>query len=86
MATAAFLASDMSRVIKATPGKISGVAMDNTTANKSAWDLLKREHPDMFFQVCVSDGLHLFVKDIFAATKAKRGRDISDYPDGYPFK
>jgi hypothetical protein len=39
----------MSRVIKATPSKISGASMDQTTANKSAWDLLKREHPDMFF-------------------------------------
>jgi hypothetical protein len=34
--TAAILASDMSRVIKATSGKISGVTMDKTTANKSA--------------------------------------------------
>jgi hypothetical protein len=38
----------MSRVIKATPGNISGVTMYNTTANESAWDLLKHEHPDMF--------------------------------------
>jgi Protein of unknown function (DUF 659) len=83
--TAAFLASDMSRVIKATPGKISGVTMGNSTANMSAWDLLKREHPDMIYQGCVSHGLHLFVEDIFAAIKAKRGRDVFNYPDGYPF-
>jgi Protein of unknown function (DUF 659) len=84
--TAAFVASDMSRVIKATLGKVSGVTMENSTTNKSVWDLLKREHPDLYFQGCLSHGFHLFAKDIFAATKAKGGRDVSDYLDGYPFK
>ena len=40
----------------------------------------------MFFQSCVSHGLHLFVKDIFSATKKKCGRIVADYPEGYPFK
>jgi Protein of unknown function (DUF 659) len=51
--SAAFLAADMSRVIDATPGKMAGAIMDNTTANKAAWVLLKRRHPHMFFQGCV---------------------------------
>jgi hypothetical protein len=67
----------MSRVIKATPGKISGVIMDNTTANKSDWSLLKLGHPDMFSQGLVYHGLRLFVKYIFAASKANRARDVS---------
>ena len=40
----------------------------------------------MFFQSCVSHGLHLFVKDIFSAAKKKRSRLVADYPEGYPFK
>jgi Protein of unknown function (DUF 659) len=75
--SAAFLAADMSRVIDATPGKMAGAIMDNTTANKAAWVLLKRRHPHMFLQGCVSHGLHLFVKDNFAATKATRGLVLS---------
>ena len=40
----------------------------------------------MFFQGCVLHGLHLFVNDIFSATKKKCGRLVADYPEGYPFK
>jgi hypothetical protein len=50
--------------------------MDKTMANKSAWDMLEREHPHKFFQGFVSYGLYLFAKDVFAATNAKRGRDV----------
>ena len=60
--------------------------MDNTAANKSAWTLLKTAYPDMFFQICVAHGLHLLVKNIFAATKTKQGREFADYPTGYPFE
>jgi Protein of unknown function (DUF 659) len=84
--SASFLAEGMSQVIKATPGSIGGAIMDNTLANKSAWELLKTEHPGMFFQGCVSHGLHLFVSDIFSATKKKCGHLVADYPEGYPFK
>jgi hypothetical protein len=80
------MAEDMSRVLTATPGKIAGATVDNTTANKATWQLLKTMHPAMFFQGGVSHGLHLFVKDIFNVTKAKRGRDVADYPHGYPFE
>jgi hypothetical protein len=41
----------------------------------------------MFFQGCTSHGLHLIVKDIFAATMTKKGRDLEPtYPDGLPFE
>jgi Protein of unknown function (DUF 659) len=83
--SATFLTPDMSRVIDATPGKMAGAIMDNATANKAAWVLLQGRHPHMFFQGCMSHGLHLFVKDIFAATKVTRGRAIAGYPPGYPF-
>jgi hypothetical protein len=85
---AAFLAKDISRVINDL-GKhidIVGCVTDNTATNKAAWAILQREHPGMFFQGCASHGLHLLVKDIFAATMAKRGRSEADYPEGYPFK
>jgi hypothetical protein len=84
--TAQFTCRDMSRVIDKTSGKISGGTMDNTSVNKSAWILLKAAYPDMFFQGCVAHGLHLLVKNIFAATKTKQGRKFADYPIGYPFE
>ena len=34
----------------------------------------------------MSHGLHLFVKDIFAASKATRGSSVADYPEGYPLE
>lgn len=41
----------------------------------------------MFFHGCVSHGLHLLVKDIFAATKTKKpGYLEPSYPNGYPFE
>jgi Protein of unknown function (DUF 659) len=84
--TSEYLASDIDRVIGQTHGKIAGVVMDNTAANKKAWKLLKEQHSSMFFQGCVAHGLHLLVKDIFSATKSKSNRPVADYPDGYPFE
>ena len=84
--TSEYLAADIARVISSTQGKISGVIMDNTAANKKAWKILKEGHPRMLFQGCVAHGLHLLVKDVFAATKVKMGRAVADdYPEGYPF-
>ena len=83
--TSEYLAADIARVISSTQGKISGVIMDNTAANKKTWKILKEGHPRMFFQGCVAHGLHLLVKDVFAATKVKMGRAVADYPEGYPF-
>jgi Protein of unknown function (DUF 659) len=84
--SASFLTEDTNQVIKATLGSIGGAIMDNMLANKSAWELLKKEHPGMFFQGCVSYGLHLFVKDIFSATKKKHGCLVADYPEGHQIK
>jgi Protein of unknown function (DUF 659)/hAT family C-terminal dimerisation region len=86
--TAEFLAQDVSRVIEGAPSnaRIAGVVMDNTSANKAAWRILQKDYPSRFFQGCVAHALHLLVKDIFAATKANRGRDVPDYPANYPFE
>ena len=83
--TSEYLAADLTRVIGSTQGKLSGVIMDNTAANKKTWKILKEVHPRMFFQGCVAHGLNLLVKDVFAASKVKLGRAVADYPDGYPF-
>ena len=84
--TSEFLANDLSRVIKSTKGKIAGAIMDNTSANKRAWTLLKTFHPEKFFQGCVAHGLHLLVKDILSATKTKRNHVEAHYPYLYPFE
>ena len=86
--TAEFLAKDISRVIESSPpnAKIAGVVMDNTSANKAAWRVLQNSYQSRFFQGCDAHALHLLVKDIFAATKAKRGREVADYPENYPFE
>jgi hypothetical protein len=77
------------RIIEKYPNtSFSGVVTDNTSANKNAWSQLKTKYPDLFFQGCTSHGLHLLVKDVFAATKTKRngGSSEAEYPDGYPFE
>jgi hypothetical protein len=84
--TAEYLAGDLDRVIGQTRGKVAGVVMDNTAANKKTWKLLKEKHSSKFFQGCVAHGLHLLVKDVFAATKTRLNRPVADYPDGYPFE
>ena len=87
--TAEFVADDLDRVIQLLAERgiqIAGAVTDNTATNKKSWIELQRRYPKMYFHGCESHGLHLLVKDIFAATKAKRGRAIADYPDGYPFE
>jgi hypothetical protein len=84
-----WIASDLIRIIEKYPNtSFSGVVTDNTSANKNAWSQLKTKYPDLFFQGCTSHGLHLLVKDVFAATKTKRngGSSEAEYPDGYPFE
>ena len=47
----------------------------------------EREFPDKFFHGFVSHGLHLLVKNIFAATKTKEGgSEVATYPVRYPFE
>ena len=42
--------------------KYAGYITDNTSANKSAWAILEKQFPDMFFYGCVCHVLHLIVK------------------------
>ncbi len=87
--TAEFIADDLDRVIQSLTErgiKIAGAVTDNTATNRKAWIELQRSYPKMYFHGCASHGLHLLVKDMFAATKAKRGRTIADYPEDYPFE
>jgi hypothetical protein len=88
--TAEFIADDIERVFKAFPKtQFCGAITDNTSDNRNAWSRLKTKFPEMFFRGCMSHGLHLLVKDIFAATKTKRNADLNgppQYPDGYPFE
>jgi hypothetical protein len=86
---AQWIANDLSRVIDDAVSKglkVCGAVTDNTSTNKLAWKHLQAKYPKMFFQGCACHGLHLLIKVVFAATKAKRGRSVADYPDGYPFE
>jgi hypothetical protein len=47
---------------------------------------LKQRFPGRFFQGFASHCLHLLVKDIFCATKTKRGQNVATYPDDYSFE
>ncbi len=47
---------------------------------------MKARFPLCYFQGCCSHNLHLFVKDVFEATKTKkRGDTEPTYPDNYLF-
>lgn len=83
-----WIATDITRVIRAYPlVRFAGAVTDNTMANKSAWAKLSLEFPMCYFQGCCSHGLHLLVKDIFAATKTKKpGALENTFPEGYPFE
>ncbi|KAH9276817.1 hypothetical protein BASA83_000328 [Batrachochytrium salamandrivorans] len=68
-----YIAEDIARVIqKYNPTEFAGVVTDNTSTNKKAWTLLREMFPFCYFQGCCFHGIHLLVKDIFAATKTKR--------------
>jgi hypothetical protein len=86
--TADYIADDIGRVVDSLEERgvnQLGVVTDNTSTNRAAWIILQTKYPNKFFHGCVSHGLHLLVKDIFAATKADRGRDLADHPDGCAF-
>jgi Protein of unknown function (DUF 659) len=84
---AQFLSDDISRIIeKLSSSHVVGAVTDNTSTNKVSWSLLKQRFPGRFFQGCASHCLHLLVKDIFCATKTKRGQNVATYPDDYPFE
>jgi hypothetical protein len=83
-----FIADDIERVIREHPSIIfAGAVIDNTSTNKKAWGLLQITFPSRYFQGCCSHGLHLFVKDVFAATKTKKAGQVeATYPDQYSFE
>ena len=85
---AVWIAADTSRVLTKFGDRAAGCLMDNTATNRAAWKILEENHPSKFFYGCTSHCLHLLTKDIFAATKTKRGRGsaVALYPDGYPFE
>lgn len=81
-----WIATDLSRVIDSLGDNVVGAVTDNTATNKKAWSELEKKYPTHFFHGCVSHGLHLLVKDIFAATKKDvQGGGPAEYPTGYPF-
>jgi hypothetical protein len=46
-------------------GNVCGIVTDNARANKSAWAILEKSHPSIYFYGCIAHTLHLLVKDIF---------------------
>ncbi len=85
--THTFIANDITRVIESNGDTVfAGAVTDNTAANKKAWSLLEERFPSFYFQGCCSHGIHLLVKDVFAATKTKKpGDEERTFPIGYPF-
>ena len=70
-----WIASDIEHVMNChRTTTFAGVVTDNTSTNRNAWEKLLRKHPSAFFQGCTSHGLNLFVKDVFGATKTKKGK------------
>jgi hypothetical protein len=80
--TAEYIANDIERVFeKYNFVQWCGVVTDNTTTNQSAWKLLRKKHPKMFFNGCVCHTIHLLVKDLLAQMKwlselDKKSRDL----------
>ncbi|KAH6573046.1 hypothetical protein BASA60_006213 [Batrachochytrium salamandrivorans] len=69
------------------PLSFADVVTDNTSTNKKAWALLREIFPSCYFKGCCSHGIHLLVKDIFAATKTKQaGNTETTYPIDYSFQ
>jgi len=83
-----FIIDDIERVICEHPSTIFvGAITNNTSMNKKAWGLLQITFPSRYFQGCCSHGLHLFVKDVFVATKTKKAGQVkATYLDQYPFE
>jgi hypothetical protein len=86
---AEWIAKDLERVMESLQCIVIGAITDNTATNKKAWKVLEEKFPSRFFHGCVAHGFHLFVKDIFLATKTVRPRGSGNpakYPDDYPFE
>ncbi|KAH6596166.1 hypothetical protein BASA50_005206 [Batrachochytrium salamandrivorans] len=83
-----YIAEDIARIIqKYDSTDFAGVVTNNISTNRKAWTLLREMFPSCYFQGCCSHGIHLLVKDIFAATKTKKARNTeATYPIGYLFQ
>lgn len=67
-----FIAEDIARVFWTYElTQFYGALNDKTATNKKSWGLLRQMFSSCYFQGCCSHGIHLFVKDIFSATKTK---------------
>ncbi|KAJ1330272.1 hypothetical protein BSLG_009587 [Batrachochytrium salamandrivorans] len=79
-----YIAEDIARIIqKYDSTDFAGVVTNNISTNRKAWTLLREMFPSCYFQGCCSHGIHLLVKDIFAATKTKKARNTeATYPIG----
>jgi hypothetical protein len=82
---AEWISKDLSRIIDNLGSNVVGAVTDNTATNKKVWGELEEKYPSCFFHVCVSHGLHLLVKDIFAAKKTTCGGP-AECPNRYPFE
>ena len=84
---AEWISKDLSRVIDNLGSNVVGAVTDNTATNKKVWGELEEKYPSCFFHGCVSHGLHLLVKDIFAAKKTESTcGGPAECPNGYPFE
>ncbi|KAH9275445.1 hypothetical protein BASA83_002219 [Batrachochytrium salamandrivorans] len=83
-----YTAENIARVIRKYDfTEFAGAVTDNTSTNKKAWTLLREMFPSCYFQGCCSHGIHLLVKDIFAATKTKKASNTeATYPIDYSFQ
>ena len=84
---AEWISKDLSRIIDNLGSNVVGAVTDNTATNKKVWGELEEKYPSCFFHVCVSHGLHLLVKDIFAAKKTESTcGGPAECPNRYPFE
>ena len=84
---AEWLTKDLIRVMDCLGQNLVGAITGNTFTNKKVWKEMEQKYSDRFFHCCVSHGLHLLVKDIFAATKKQSvGGAPAQYPMGYCFE
>ncbi|KAH6590524.1 hypothetical protein BASA61_005283 [Batrachochytrium salamandrivorans] len=55
---AKWIAQDMERMVDFLAEKVCGAVTDNTTTNQSAWSILKKKYPSLFFQEKSEHVLH----------------------------
>ena len=81
---AKWIAKDLACIMDSLGENVVGAITDNTAANKKGWKTWEEKYPYCFFHACVTHGLNLLVKDIFASKG--QGLGFGNLPDGYPFE